>query len=150
LMTHGIVSHNVGVSVKHGQIPNSAVDTEEINANAFVDLIILSESSMLGFISSKFPSVALLRSQCSQENVFSGADHSTPRHKLFQISKIAHLYRIDGGGSDEHERSHFENPSTYDSLLDKLQQHLPKNSRSCLDSNQPMLACICWVKRAHA
>ena len=147
LMTHGLVSHNVGV--RHGQIPNSAVDTEEINANVFVDLIILSESSMFGYISSKYPAVAALRSQCSQENVFSDRA-GKPRHELCQISEIARIYRIDGGGSDEHERSHFENPSTYDSLLDKLQQHLPKNSRSCLDSNQPMLACICWVKRAHA
>jgi len=147
LMIHGLVSHNYP---GRGSIPRSATDTEEINTNSFVDLIILSESSMLGYISSKYPRVAALRSQCPQDIVFTSNAH--PRHDLVLVADVAEKYRIDGRISDEHEheRSHFEDPSNYDSLLDKLRQYLPKTSRSCLDSNQPILACVCWIKQAHA
>uniref|UniRef100_A0A7S3QAU4 Uncharacterized protein n=1 Tax=Chaetoceros debilis TaxID=122233 RepID=A0A7S3QAU4_9STRA len=149
LMIHGLVSHNYG----NDSIPRSATDTEDINTNSFADLIILSESSMLGYTSSKYPGVAALRSQCPQDIVFMSNAH--PRHDLALVADLAGKY-IDGRISDEHEhehdneRSHFEDPSNYDSLLDQLRQYLPKTSRSCLDSNQPILACVCWIKQAHA
>lgn len=132
LMTKGFMVHN-----HDGSSRRSHEDNLRININLFADLIIMSESSLFGYTISKYPGVAALRSQCNQETI---QPRGHPRHDLVTVARIAEKFLP------------FINKVDYDddgaSLYDELRQNLPKEA-SCLDSKRPVLACLCWIKRAH-
>ena len=133
LMTKGFIVHN-----HNGASRRSHEENVRTNINLFADLIIMSESSLFGYTSSKYPGVAALRSQCNQETI---QPRGHPRHDLAIVARIAGKFLP------------FINKVDYDDdgaslLYDELRRSLPKDA-SCLDSKRPVLACLCWIKRAH-
>ncbi|OEU21222.1 hypothetical protein FRACYDRAFT_234848 [Fragilariopsis cylindrus CCMP1102] len=126
LMTTGSIGHN-----HDGVTSRTTKENEEVETNVFVDLIMMSESSLFTFIGSKFPQVAAKRSMCEQEILPAGGS-GMPRHTLVGL------------------RNWLE---TITKLLTNV-NHPPPNCLSSLDASldidHPVEQCLCWVKRAHA
>jgi hypothetical protein len=160
LMTHGLIAHNRPKRPEK----RTSEEIEMVNLNAMTDLIVLSESSLLAYLTSKYPRAAHMRSQCPQE-ILGSPSH--PRHDLASMANVAAKFVtspwfltediLDDDENDENyelHRKRRQNPkhtrANYNSWKETLESLLPQNSRSCLESTQPMLACLCWVKRGHA
>ena len=155
LMTTGTIGHN-----HDGYKIRSPEDSEAINVNAYVDLIVMSEASLFAYLPSKFPVVAAMRAQCDQEVMKPGGGIH-PRHALSDIGGIATEFIPALRDKKENENKTNENKNNnkhfdkqqYKKWFDEMTKILAQNKGirpKCLDSKKPVEACLCWVKRAHA
>jgi len=140
LMTYGLVSHNF-----NGAMDRTPEENKEINENLMVDLIALSEASFLAHLPSKFPGSAALRSMCLEKTLVTpGALH--PRHDLVTLGTLAEKFVTLAGKFDNETGT---TPMVYQEIYKDLLELLPIDSTSCSSSQQPIMACLCWVKQSH-
>ena len=163
LMTTGSIGHN-----HDGVTSRTTKENEEVETNVFVDLIMMSESSLFTFIGSKFPQVAAKRSMCEQEILPAGGS-GMPRHTLVGLRNVlSELIKSSSKKSDSSNNNNNNNnkyvynyePEQYKKWLETITKlltnvnHPPPNCLSSLDASldidHPVEQCLCWVKRAHA
>ena len=163
LMTTGSIGHN-----HDGVTSRTTKENEEVETNVFVDLIMMSESSLFTFIGSKFPQVAAKRSMCEQEILPAGGS-GMPRHTLVGLRNVlSELIKSSSKKSDSSNNNNNNKnkyvynyePEQYKKWLETITKlltnvnHPPPNCLSSLDASldidHPVEQCLCWVKRAHA
>lgn len=116
----------------------TSVQNDAVAINAISDLLLLSDSDMLVYLSSKFPKVAGQRAVCPQRR------HELkghPRHALAKMSKLLSRVSLEGGGVGA--------PLTEQTRKELLDFLPGGSSNSCMQAEEPLRACACYFKMGH-
>jgi hypothetical protein len=136
----------------------------EVQRSTAVDLILLSEATLLVSMTSKFTEAAHLRDQCGQRHI---KVQAYPRHGLAEVGAMldAALHRRDdgaaagrgGGGRRATVVAAAEErwvPDFDAASIATLEATLPSGlngaHHECFDDPSPTRSCMCYFKLAHA
>mmetsp|Transcript_12014 Transcript_12014/g.23941 ORF Transcript_12014/g.23941 Transcript_12014/m.23941 type:complete len:460 (-) Transcript_12014:111-1490(-) len=132
------LGHNAGQQSNHIK---SMDHNLEVQRSTIVDLIMLSEATLLANISSKFPDAAHTRNQCGQRRVDVWGHL---RHRLSDAGGLLEKALAHRGGEEDWV------PDIDAQGMDKLATVLPHGKQhQCFDDAAPSRSCMCFLKLAH-
>mmetsp|Transcript_12223 Transcript_12223/g.26719 ORF Transcript_12223/g.26719 Transcript_12223/m.26719 type:complete len:481 (-) Transcript_12223:137-1579(-) len=143
ILHEGIMGHNAGKL--SDKLQRTKEENLEVGRNSIVDLIMLSEATLLVHLSSKFPDAASHRNQCGQRTV---KLRGHPRHGLDDVGSILERAFDRDSGLEPIGKDWV--PNLDEKALNKLAELLPKGRlHECFEDVTPSRSCMCFFKLSH-